>query len=74
MTSVWHRVMPGVYAHRIQPRLAVKTYCECGHNCMMRWAVYWDGVAGAEQSLFFPTRAEATRAAFDFYTSPMFTP
>lgn len=61
--SDWHRVMPGVYRHRREPSLEVKTFCECGRNCMMRWAVYIDGVAGGDRSLFFSTRAEATREA-----------
>lgn len=61
--NVWKRDMPGVYTHRNHPQLQVKTYCTCGHNCMMRWAVYLDGIAGADRSLFSPTRAEATREA-----------
>lgn len=62
--NTWKREMAGVYTLRSQPRIQVKTYCECSYsNCMMKWAVYVDGDPGASRSLFYSTRAQANKEA-----------
>lgn len=61
-TSRWTRTMPGWYVSRIDPRVEVKTYCDCSYSsCMGRWAVYFDGES--VPSTMNPTRAEATEMA-----------
>ena len=61
MIITWKRIMPGVYRNRTAPRVEIKTYCECGRNCMMRWAVYVDDQA--LESHFYCTYAEAKEGA-----------
>ena len=64
--SEWSREMAGVYTLRSNPRVQVKTYCECTYsNCMMKWAVYLDEEAGAGQSMFYSHRSNAIREALD---------
>jgi len=62
--NTWKREMAGVYTLRSQPRIQVKTYCECSYsNCMMKWAVYVDEVPGGSQSMFYSTRVQASKEA-----------
>jgi hypothetical protein len=63
--SAWKREMAGVYTLRNEPRIQVKTYCECSYsNCLMKWSVYVDDVSGGgDRSMFFQTREFANRAA-----------
>jgi hypothetical protein len=51
----------GVYESRVDPDFEIKIYCECGHNCMMRWAIYRDGEA--MQSEFYSHLSDAKKAA-----------
>lgn len=63
--SAWSREMPGVYNSRKNPRVAVKTFCECSSsNCMMNWCVYLDGEY--VDGWFGRTRTQATQEANRF--------
>ena len=44
---------PGVYDYKADPRLSVRTYCECSiAGCHARWAVYWQpGDPGSESAV-----------------------
>lgn len=59
--SAWTRKMRGWYVSAANPRLEVKTYCDCGRNCSMAWAVYVDDEV--YQWMYANTRAEATAMA-----------
>ena len=40
--SEWTKTLPGVYTYTLDPRLTVRTVCECSRaGCVYRWGVYW---------------------------------
>ena len=60
--SNWSRgSVHGVYESRIDPEIEIKTYCECGRNCMMRWSIYRDGEAIPSE--FYNYLSDAKKAA-----------
>jgi hypothetical protein len=57
----WTRENTGVYTNKKDPRFSVRTYCECGRNCLMAWGVYFGDESIS--SYYEPTRREATAGA-----------
>jgi hypothetical protein len=53
--------MPGWYVSKLDSRVEVKTYCECGRNCSVAWAVYKNDEVF--ESSYHWTRASATADA-----------
>jgi hypothetical protein len=54
--------MAGFYESTKDPRISVRTYCECSYpNCIMKWAVYKDDES--MESEYYCTRVEATASA-----------
>jgi hypothetical protein len=60
--SNWRRGLThGVYESCLDPEIEIKSYCECGRNCMMRWSIYRNGESIPSE--FYSHLSDAKKAA-----------